>query len=577
MSLKIGKAGRKNFTLPLDVATWAMAIHGVRGKGKTVTAAVIVEEVLKQGVQVVVIDPTDVWSGLKSSASGDEPGFPVVILGGTHQDLELYPEGGKAVADFVVENDVPVVLSLRHLRKGEQRRFVTDFCEHLYFRKGEAQHRRPLLLVIDEASRYIPQRVMGESARLVGAIEDIVRMGRASGFGVVLIDQRPATVNKDVLTQIELLVCHAVTAPQDRAALDEWIKGKDSAGHRAEFLEHLASLDRGEAWFWLPMADVFVRVHVRMRETFDSSRTPGIDEDPLSPTKFAEIDLSALQASLEASIEEAKSNDPKELKKRVRDLEKELAAAERRSGPTDQEVEQIKSEAAEVVVDSIRNDLAPHVKALYHALCNGASVPETVPPSQESAPSVQKAARSSRPMAPSSQNAPRREARQVEGLTGPQSRILNAAAWLDAIGITPSNVVAVAFMAGYRPGGGAFNNPKGSLRSLGLIDYPAPGMVEITDEGRSIADVPDAPLSLDAFHRMVFEKLPGPESRILEPLLDAYPSDMSTEELAEAAGYSSGGGAFNNPRGRLRTLGLIDYPSQGRVVALDILFPAGLR
>lgn len=39
------------------------------------------------------------------------------------------------------------------------------------------------------------------------------------------------------------------------------------------------------------------------------------------------------------------------------------------------------------------------------------------------------------------------------------------------------------------------------------------------------------------------------------------------------AAYSIGGGGFNNPLGRLRTLGLIDYPSTGYAVALDVLFP----
>lgn len=32
------------------------------------------------------------------------------------------------------------------------------------------------------------------------------------------------------------------------------------------------------------------------------------------------------------------------------------------------------------------------------------------------------------------------------------------------------------------------------------------------------------------------------------------------------------GGAFNNPRGRLRSLGLIEYPQPGFVVARPLLF-----
>lgn len=42
--------------------------------------------------------------------------------------------------------------------------------------------------------------------------------------------------------------------------------------------------------------------------------------------------------------------------------------------------------------------------------------------------------------------------------------------------------------------------------------------------------------------------------------------------MAFLAGYTTGGGAYNNPRGRLRTLGLIEYPSPGMVRAKDLLF-----
>ena len=73
--LKIG-SGRGAFSLPLEVVTQAMAVHGVRGRGKTVTVSVLVEEMLKLGIQVVVIDPTDVWWGLKSSVMASVQGSP---------------------------------------------------------------------------------------------------------------------------------------------------------------------------------------------------------------------------------------------------------------------------------------------------------------------------------------------------------------------------------------------------------------------------------------------------------------------------------------------------------------------
>lgn len=70
----------------------------------------------------------------------------------------------------------------------------------------------------------------------------------------------------------------------------------------------------------------------------------------------------------------------------------------------------------------------------------------------------------------------------------------------------------------------------------------------------------------------VLDRLPGPERRILGVLLEAYPRPVSNEDLAAKAGYADGGGAFNNPRGRLRSLGLVDYPTKGVVVAKPLLF-----
>src|SRR6185436_6331592 len=159
-----------------------------------------------------------------------------------------------------------------------------------------------------------------------------------------------------------------------------------------------------------------------------------------------------------------------------------------------------------------------------------------------------------------------------EGLTGPEQRILDAIAWLESIGVDEPEQTAVAFLAGYTYGGGAFNNPRGRLNQRGLLEYRGSERIRLTDAGRELARTPDTPLTTADLHERVLARLPGPEQRLLKPLLDAYPQAMSNEELAEAANYTAGAGAFNNPRGRLRSLGLIEYPRAGYVVARSILF-----
>ena len=130
----------------------------------------------------------------------------------------------------------------------------------------------------------------------------------------------------------------------------------------------------------------------------------------------------------------------------------------------------------------------------------------------------------------------------------------------------------VAFAAGYKPNGGAFNNTLGALRSAGLVTYPSPGEVALSAEGRAWATPLDTPVTSEALQAAVLARLTEPQRRVLGPLIAAWPGDVDVRALAEEAGYEAGGGAFNNTRGRLRSLGLIAYPAPGRAVAQKILF-----
>ncbi|HRX87363.1 MAG TPA: hypothetical protein P5572_20240 [Phycisphaerae bacterium] len=64
----------------------------------------------------------------------------------------------------------------------------------------------------------------------------------------------------------------------------------------------LASLPRGEAYFWSPgWLDVFQRVCVRQRRTYDSSATPKPGRVAAAPKAVAEVDLAALKQRLAES------------------------------------------------------------------------------------------------------------------------------------------------------------------------------------------------------------------------------------------------------------------------------------
>lgn len=610
----------EEFNLPTSLGTQTSALVGIRGSGKTVTASVVVEELLEASHQVIIIDPTDVWWGLKSNADGLTPAFPVVVFGGPHGDLPLEPGMGPALADFAVEQRPSMILSLRHLRKGQQQSLVTAFAEQLYHRKGESKYRTPVLVVIDEASTFVPQKVMGESARMVGAIEDLVRKGRASGLGVMLVDQRPASVNKDVLTQLEVLIAHQITAPHDRKALLEWIRQHDTAGGEKAFLEQLSSLPNGTAWIWSPALDVFDRVAVRMRYTFDSSKTPKPGDVPAAPLREAYVDLEAIRGQLDKAIAEAEENDPKALRRRIKELEaagddtpevdywmKRAMEAERRVDAADLvrrkldavrlSLATMRSKLEEVegdinhFADLLGQDKTPHgnlevgdwqdaYRGFDDRMDRIDGVGEYARP--KNAPGSIKRA----PTAPMSSEAPiaqRAKAAAAKngngrdtdsGLSVSERKILDALGTFGSFGIPEVEPVSVAILAGYRPGGGRYNNLKSGLRARGLIEY-VDGRIRLTQEGRSLARGQTFS-RLEQLHAAWFEILDNSQQKILTPLLESYPRPIYFDVLANTAGYTPGAGRFNNLRSSLKTLGAIEYPAPGTAKASDILFPPGL-
>ena len=164
-----------------------------------------------------------------------------------------------------------------------------------------------------------------------------------------------------------------------------------------------------------------------------------------------------------------------------------------------------------------------------------------------------------------------------DGVAKSEMRILNALAWLEAIGVRQPERTAVAFLADYSPGSGNWNNLCGKLRGRGLIEYAGGDHMILSAGGRAIAQRPTVPPTNAELHQAVKAKLGGGEGRLLDVLLKSYPKALTAQDLATKAGFAPGSGNFNNLRGRLKTLGLVDYPAQGMVVAKSLLFPESAK
>jgi hypothetical protein len=114
---------------------------------------------------------------------------------------------------------------------------------------------------------------------------------------------------------------------------------------------------------------------------------------------------------------------------------------------------------------------------------------------------------------------------------------------------------------------------RGGLKSAALIEYPSAGEISLSEAGAEKAEAPDAAPNGDELRRRILAKLSGPQSRILDTLIRAYPEDLDNEQTALRSDYSDSSSSYEKARGSLRTLNLIGYPSVGRLRAQDWLFP----
>jgi len=473
-------------------------------------------------------------------------GYPVTILGGDHGDVPLEESAGKVIAELLADKAPQLVIDLSLFSKSAMRRFVADFAEELY-----RKNRNPLHLIMDEADAFCPQKPRPDEMRMLGAIDEIVRRGRIRGLGCTLVTQRSAVLNKDVLTQMEVLVALRTAHPRDRAPILEWMKVHASEKQLEWVTETLATLPLGDAWImsagWL---DLFKRVHIRERETFNSSATPEPGQRKIEPKKLAEVDLKILKERMAATIERAKADDPRELRRQITTLKVELAKKPASETSDPKVIEATKAEAyARGKHEGIQMGILT-VKMIMDATEKMHA--QLVAGSQKEI----NIHRESLPVTPPKPRPPRNLDLKFIGIidtsiSGGERKILSALAQYPQ-GRTKRQV---AILTEYAVKGGAFANYLGALRSKGFVE--GRDSIRITEPGlAALGPYDPLPTGRELLDHWLGQ-LGRAERLILGHLAGIYPAAATKDEVGIATGYEPSGGGFANAIGKLRTLELI--------------------
>ncbi len=567
----------RGIPMPVDAVTKTFGFMGIRESGKTYAGTKLAEEMLRAKAPIVVLDPVGKWWGLRLGKDGKSKGFDIPVIGGLHGDLPLQPNAGELIAHTLIETGSSAILDVSQLRKNKRKKFITEFCESIFYLRSKdpaAMH-----VFFEEAHVFAPQRESGQEAML-GAVEDIIRLGRNHGLGATLIDQRPQSVNKNVLNQIECLCVMRLNGKHERNAIMDWVREKGADVR--DMADSLPSLETGECMLWSPSwLRILKKTKILAKKTFDASATPKVGKR-ISTKKLKGLDLGALEEAMSSMVEEAERNDPKKLQRRVAQLEGELMKAQRpvvddsRTEELEQQVEALRgqvnqlqvqlaeAESMRVKVQSELESAAHHVETAASLSCREVNtrLPEIASPPRPR----KKKLPSKRPT-----NSPHLPTKQ-QHIADYQQKIINAIAWWNVVGVASPKRVQICFVAGLK-NNGHFRNNVSKLKTSGLIVYPAEGCCQLTHEGVAAAEGPDAVPTNDELQSLVRAQLSEYQAKLFDILIDHYPREVLRSNLAFEAGVEQNG-HFRNNVSKLKTAEIIEYPLKGVVKASELLFSA---
>jgi uncharacterized protein len=421
----------------------------------------------------------------------------------------------------------------------------------------------PVLVIVDEAHTYAPEKGYGESVALQSMI-DIANLGRKRGFALVPATQRLSKLSKNVTEPMQnLLVGRTMFDDQERAG--KIFKVRPGAEMRTFSLE----LERLKDGQFIARGRAFNGDMLKVQVIRGETRPPATGTAMaglVTPTPAAVKALLPKLADLPKEAEQ-KQHTEDDLRKEIADLKRQLGA---KPAVDTEEVDRLRSNllhlensyrglassydaragaltTAAAKLEEIALDLRMHV--------NGEKAVDNLPPERSmAAPFPKPAPMVIKPRPESEWPKPfqPKSAPSKSGTSMPKACRAVLTALAQHGQCSKSRIAA---LTGYAVNGGGFNNSLSECRTKGWITGSDP--VEATHEGLTALGPIDPLPSGDELLRMWEAKLGKAEREILGALVYAR-DGLDKEKLASLTGYAASGGGFNNAISRLRTLELVE-------------------
>ena len=249
MELHIGET----FSIdPGYLVTERSAVIGQSGSGKSYLVSVICEELAANDLGFVVIDTEGEYTGLTGHKN-------IAVI----DDIEPISTDEERVRK-IIEESQKIVLDVSETEP----KAIDNFLGIVYqvatdkFRQGR-DRQNPFLVIVEEADIYVPQRGRG-----LDILQVMSRRGRKRGLGILFATQRPALVNKNVLSQCNNVFIGKLTLKNDIDSVRIFFSSMDDA-------RQLTALEPGQFYVQGAIADPSF-IKVRRRKTPHGGATPTI-------------------------------------------------------------------------------------------------------------------------------------------------------------------------------------------------------------------------------------------------------------------------------------------------------------
>ena len=254
-----------------ELVTGRTCVIAQSGAGKSYLIAVLCEKMLEKNVPFCIVDTEGEYFSLKEK-------FQLLWAGGKEADVNLDAVDLKDLARRAVKENVSLILDVSDVI--DEKKTVADFVAALY--EAETKLRVPYLVIIEEADKFAPQTVSKDvsTANVLKIMEEVSRRGRKRGLGILVASQRPALINKNVLSQCGNQFIGKLTTENDLAAVNLFFASRKE-------LEELPKLKQGEFFAMGNLSREKIKFKSYPRQTQHKGLTPKLI--PKAAGKISEL------------------------------------------------------------------------------------------------------------------------------------------------------------------------------------------------------------------------------------------------------------------------------------------------